>query len=113
MPGPIVDARCSEPCVVKVVRPVTGETPRPAVHGTSAKREDVQPIFVDEVNTLVDGLARNQDLIHRVPQVLDGCQIELPSKVECTRRLEQDEEANQGLSLFRAEAGAREVPSRH
>jgi hypothetical protein len=38
-----------------------------------------------------DGFTRNQDLVARILKVLDGCQIELPSKEKHTRRLNQDE----------------------
>jgi hypothetical protein len=43
-----------------------------------------------------DGFTRNQDFVDRILKVLDGCQIELPSKEKHTRRLEQDEEASSG-----------------
>ena len=49
-----------------------------------------------------DGLAGNRDLVDRILKVLDGCQIELPSKEMHTRRLEQDEEASGAIGGHRA-----------
>ena len=49
-----------------------------------------------------DGFTRNQDLVDRVLKVLDGCQIELPSKKKHTRRLKQDEEASAAIGGQRA-----------
>jgi hypothetical protein len=49
-----------------------------------------------------DGFTRNQDLVARILKVLDGCQIELPSKENHTRRLNQDEEASGAVGGHRA-----------
>ena len=50
----------------------------------------------------MNGFTRNQDLVDRVLEVLHGCQIELPSKQEHTRRLKQNEKAGRAIGGQRA-----------
>ena len=49
-----------------------------------------------------DGFTRNQDLVDRILKVLDGCQIELPSKEKHTPWLKQDEKAGGAIGGQRA-----------